>query len=76
MSKLPRIVRGERQKELCRVFDEACGRHNRWTVWSDAMVMYAVSISNAVDKAHADRREEIYLSLVKKYNQHEMDCIS
>lgn len=76
MSKLPRIVRGERQKELCRVFDEACGRHNRWTVWSDAMVMYAVSISNAVDKAHADRREEIYLSLVKKYNQHEMDCIA
>lgn len=76
MSKLPRIVRGERQKELVRTFDEACGRHNRWQVWSDAMVMYAVSISNAVDKAHADSREEIYLSIAKKYNQREMDCIA
>lgn len=76
MSKLPRIVRGERQKELVRVFDEACGRHNRWQVWSDAMVMFAVSISNTVDKANVDRREEIYLSLVKKYNQREMDCIA
>lgn len=50
MSRLPRIVRGERQKELVRTFDEACGRHNRWQVWSDAMVMYAISISNTVDK--------------------------
>ena len=76
MSKLARIVRGERQKELVRTFDEACGRHNRWTVWSDAMVMYAISISNTVDKVHADSREEIYLSLAKKYNQREMDCIA
>lgn len=76
MSKLPRIVRSERQKELVRVFDEACGRHNRWQVWSDAMVMYAVSISNAVDKVHADHREEIYLTFAKKYNKREMDCIA
>ncbi|MBQ3257851.1 MAG: SAM-dependent DNA methyltransferase [Oscillospiraceae bacterium] len=75
MSKLPRIVRGERQKELVRVFDAACGAHNRWEVWSDAMVMYAVAISNAVDKSHYERREEIYRNLSKKYTEREMDCI-
>ena len=76
MSKLPRVVRDQRQKELLRIFDEICGRHNRWTVWSDAVVMYAISISNAVDKTHADRREEMYLSLAKKYNQREMNSIA
>ena len=76
MSKLPRIVRGERQKELVRTFDEACGSHNRWEVWSDAMVMYAISISNAVDKSHAEKREETYRSIAKKYTKREMDCIA
>lgn len=76
MSKLPRIVRGERQKELVRTFDDACGSHNRWEVWSDSMVMYAISISNAVDKAHAERREEMYCAIVKKYNKRELNCIA
>ena len=76
MSKLPRIVRGERQKELVRTFDDACGRHNRWEVWSDSMVMYAISIANAVDKTYADRREDMYRTLAKKYNKREMDCIA
>ena len=76
MSKLPRIVRGERQKELARIFDEACQRHNRWTVWSDFMCMFAISISNAVDKAQAPAREEMYMNTVSKYNSRETDCLS
>ncbi len=76
MSKLPRIVRGERQKELVRTFDEACGRHNRWEVWSDSMVMYATSISNAVDKSHAESREKMYCNIAGKYNKRELECIA
>lgn len=76
MSKLQRVVRGERQKEMVRTFDAACGRHNRWEVWSDAMVMYAISIANAVDKTQAERREKIYQNLCQKYNSREMDCIA
>ena len=76
MSKLPRIVRGERQKELARIFDAACERHNRWTVWSDFMCMFAIAISNAVDKAQAPEREQMYMNMVSKYNSRETDCLS
>lgn len=75
-SKLPRIAHSERQKELLRTFDAACVRHNRWEVWSDAMVMYAISIANTVDKTYAERREEMYRSLSRKYDSREMDCIA
>lgn len=75
MSKLPRIVKGERQKELVRIFDDACGRNNRWTVWGDFIVMAAISISNTVDKSHAESREDMYRTLVKKYNKRELDCL-
>lgn len=76
MSRIARLVRGERQKELVKVFDEACGRHNRWEVWSDAIVMYAIAISNSMDKSHYDSREKMYMNIVQKYNKREMDCIS
>ena len=76
MSKLPRIVRGERQKELAKVFDDACQRHNRWQVWSDFMTMFAIAISNAVDKEQAPAREEMYMTLVKKYNERETGCMA
>lgn len=76
MSRIARLVRGERQKELVKVFDEACGRHNRWEVWSDAIVMYAIAISNSLDKSHFDSREKMYMNIVQKYNKREMECIS
>lgn len=72
MKKHSAIV-SDRQKELCKVFDSLCGRQNRWTVWSDCMVMIATAISNRVDLAHAEEREQIYLDTIKKYNKAEMD---
>lgn len=55
-----RQLRNERQKEFIRIFDQACKRHNRWTVWADFVVMAAISISNTVDKSNAKGREETY----------------
>ena len=73
MAKSVRSVRHEYKKELVKIFDEACYRHNRWQVWSDFVVMAAISISNTVDKTHAEAREKMYLSLAGKYNNREMD---
>ena len=70
-----RQLRNERQKEFIRIFDQACGRHNRWTVWADFVVMAAVSISNTVDKSNAKGREETYMSLASKYDKQELECI-
>ena len=73
--KVARQLRDERQKEFVRALDQACRRHNRWTVWADFVVMAAVSISNAVDKSNAKGREETYMSLASKYDQQELECI-
>lgn len=72
---VPRQLRDERQKEFIRIFDQACRRHNRWTVWADFVVMAAVSISNTVDKSNAKGREETYMSLASKYDKQELECI-
>ena len=71
-----RHLRDGRQKNLVRIFNEACSRHNRWSVWADFVVMVAISISNTVDKSHAEAREKTYLSLASKYNHRELECFA
>lgn len=73
---VPRYLQDHRQKELIRIFDRACRRHNRWTVWADFVVMAAISISNTVDKSRAEDRTKTYMTLTSKYDQEEMECIS
>lgn len=70
-----RLVRGAAQKELVKAFESLCGRHGRWEVWADWIVMCACSISNAVDRAHREKREETYLTLCKKYTGAEMQTM-
>lgn len=71
-----RHLRDARQKNLVSIFNEACYRNSRWSVWADFVVMAAISISNTVDKTHAEAREKTYLSLAKKYNKQELECFS
>ena len=77
MSKnITRHLRSERQKNLVKLFDEACYRHNRWSVWADFVVMVAISISNVVDSSNAEARENTYMTLAKKYNERELECFA
>ena len=62
------------QKEFLKHFEKACQRHNHWTVFSDFVEMAAISISNSVDKDHAESREKAYMDLAGKYNQKELEC--
>lgn len=71
-----RHLRDSRQKNLVKLFNEACYRHNRWTVWSDFVVMAAISISNLVDQSHAEEREKMYLNMAGKYNKRELSCFA
>lgn len=57
---ITRQLRDDQQKEFIRIFDQACRRHNRWTVWADFVVMVAISISNTVDKSNVKGRENLY----------------
>lgn len=76
MGNAVRNVRNQAQKELVKIFDEACYRHNRWQVWADFVVMAAISISNTVDESHFEAREKMFHSLASKYDKREMDCFA
>lgn len=71
-----RHLRADAQKNVVKLFNDACYRWSRWEVWSDFVTMAAISISNTVDQIHAKEREATYLTLAKKYNQHELDCFA
>lgn len=67
-------IKNEHQKNFIKSFNDACSRHNRWTVWADFIMMAAISISNAVDAAHAPEREKSYAAMARKYNKKELEC--
>lgn len=61
----------EPKKEFLHTFKRLTYTHNSWDVWRDLVVMYACSISNALDSQHYTKREERYLQTIKKYNERE-----
>lgn len=48
------------QKEFVKLFSTLAGRHSRWTVWSDFVVMIAIEIFNTVDESNRPGRSELY----------------
>ncbi len=70
---ITRIARDARQKEILRLFDEACYGQSRWQTWADFVMMSAISISNTVDKSNAEEREKMYLNIMSKYKPQALD---
>lgn len=66
------VGRNERQRELEKLYNKLCHCYSRYEVWQDMVVMIACAIANAVDKRHFDRREEMYMRVVKKYDADEL----
>ena len=62
----------DHQKELVKLIGGLAYRHSQWQVFSDFVEMAAISISNAVDFAQRDKREERYLEIVKRYTPDEL----
>ncbi len=73
IEKAPKSVSGaqEPKREFLRAFKRLTHKHNPWDIWKDFIVMYACSISNALDKHHYKEREERYLKTIQKYNAQE-----
>lgn len=66
----------EHQKNIVRLFNKICYRHSRWSLWTDFIMLSAISISNMVDLSNAEHREETYRNLQSKYTEQEMKVIS
>ena len=56
-----------------KLFRELTYRWTPWEVWQDFVTMYARAISNAVDKSHFEKREELYFKRIQKYNKKEQE---
>lgn len=76
MGSRTRYLRNEKQKNLVKLFDAACYRHNRGMAWSDFMLMAAIAVANLVDRSNAEEREKLYLQLAGKYDQKELTCFA
>lgn len=61
------------EKDFVKIIRSMGNRHEAWRIWSDAIHMIAITISNAVDAQRRDRREEQYLSIIKAYSKEEVD---
>lgn len=56
-------------RNVIKLFDAHCYRHDRYTLFSDCMELIAISISNSVDGRCRDAREARYLEIVGRYDR-------
>ncbi len=64
------------KKEIARLFVQLSERYGRHQIWSDFITLTACTISNACDKQFFDAREELYLSIAKKYTKDELEMFA
>lgn len=67
------LPRNEDEREFIKVFDSLCYGQSRFQIWADFVHMFALSIVNAIDKAHFEEREKRYLRIVKPYKAADME---
>lgn len=60
-------------QEFIKLFRSLSQRFHPWEMWNDFITMFACAISNVVDKGHFDKREELYMKAIKKYNAQERE---
>lgn len=73
MKNLTRIARNEYQREFIKLFDSMCGKHSRYEVWQDFVLLTAIEISNTVDEAHREERNKTYQTVIGKYTENERE---
>ena len=61
------------RKELIKAIQFLGHRYSAWQVFEDFLAMSAISISNAVDWVNREKRENQYLSIVKRYAKEELN---
>lgn len=61
------------EKAFLDAFGRLTNRYRAWDIWRDFITMFACSLSNPLDKEHRDKREVLYLDIIKKYNKQEQE---
>lgn len=55
------------QKKFVDLFKRLTYSRHSWQAWGDFILMAACAISNRVDKKHFEKREQMYLETIKRY---------
>jgi type I restriction-modification system DNA methylase subunit len=63
---MARVVK-QQYTSIVKMYQSMLGEHQMWELWQDSMIMFACSISNAVDARYRAEREEMYMKLISKY---------
>lgn len=61
--------------KLLKLIDSFSSRHHKHEILSDCFEIWAICISQTVDKPQYAAREQRYLDIVKKYDKHDLDLI-
>lgn len=69
-------VAKERQKAILKKLDSLSGRYTRYQIWCDFITWSALSISNALDKLNAPKREAQARDIEKKYTAAEKKILA
>lgn len=64
--------KSEFHKDFISAFKTLAGRHGRFDVWTDFIIMSSCAISNSCDRRYAKEREKEYMSCASKYNSKEL----
>lgn len=70
------IAKNDHQREFIKLFDGMCGKHSRYEVWQDFVLLTAIEISNSVDIAHREARNQTYSTVIKKYTEKERELFA
>ena len=57
---------------IVKLYSSLIGAHQMWELWQDSMTMFALAISNTVDRRFYEKREQMYLDISHKYTPDEM----
>lgn len=59
------------QKEIIKILRGMTGKWGLYSLWRDFLVLAACTISNSVDKNQWQKREDMYMQTIKKYEKEE-----
>jgi N-6 DNA methylase len=62
----------DHQKQLVQLISELGYRHSHWQVFADFVEMAAISMSNPLDLAPREKREQRYMEVVRRYKPDEV----
>lgn len=73
---MPKFIPKEHQKPFVKIFEQLCRSRQPWQVWADFVTMFAIAISNSLDRDRAEPRERRYLELATGYQPKEQQLIT